>query len=636
MSHLKEGIVSQKKRLLVLLTVFGVTIFVIVGAGGTYAVAYQGKIAPGVFVGDLSVGGITEQQAADELAARYEALLNRELSVVLIKEGEEIDSASIALRADGATDPDFVRDYVYINPEELAAGAYERGREGGFPRQVIDRIAFIVAPSTLSPRWSIQHEEIFSTLEGLFSDHLIDGEPTRYTIEGDAFTGAERGTPGMTMDDGKLLESLYDDLNDFDLQLVHTVELVTAINVVEVEEAMTLLDDANAILNRAPIDLVHTAHDTREQRFTVSRDDLYAWVIAEKNKTGLALALDSGAVDRFFEEIATAINIQPVDAIFRMEGDRVIEFSGSQNGSELDEKGTYTDVLSYLWGTEEGDVQIATSIIEPDISTASVNELGIREVLGIGISDFSGSPSNRVANILHGAAKLDGLLIPPGEEISLVEKLRPFTIADGYLPELVIKGDEITPEVGGGLCQIGTTTFRAAMNTGLEITERRNHSLVVNYYNDPSNGNPGTDATLYEPRPDFRFRNDTTHHILLDTFVDLSTYELVFTFWGTSDGRKGYYSPPEILSWNGYGATQYIETTDLAPGVTRCQSPHPGATTSFDYIVERPGEDIFSHTYQSTYRSLPRICLVGADPVGPAEVDDGTGELDVEDVTVEG
>ncbi|MDA1024632.1 MAG: VanW family protein, partial [bacterium] len=425
-------------------------------------------------------------------------------------------------------------------------------------------------------------------------------------------------------------------LNDFDLQLVHTVELVTAINVVEVEEAMTLLDDANAILNRAPIDLVHTAHDTREQRFTVSRDDLYAWVIAEKNKTGLALALDSGAVDRFFEEIATAINIQPVDAIFRMEGDRVIEFSGSQNGSELDEKGTYTDVLSYLWGTEEGDVQIATSIIEPDISTASVNELGIREVLGIGISDFSGSPSNRVANILHGAAKLDGLLIPPGEEISLVEKLRPFTIADGYLPELVIKGDEITPEVGGGLCQIGTTTFRAAMNTGLEITERRNHSLVVNYYNDPSNGNPGTDATLYEPRPDFRFRNDTTHHILLDTFVDLSTYELVFTFWGTSDGRKGYYSPPEILSWNGYGATQYIETTDLAPGVTRCQSPHPGATTSFDYIVERPGEDIFSHTYQSTYRSLPRICLVGADPVGPAEVDDGTGELDVEDVTVEG
>src|SRR5690606_1808590 len=148
------------------------------------------------------------------------------------------------------------------------------------------------------------------------------------------------------------------------------------------------------------------------------------------------------------------------------------------------------------------------------------------EILGVGYSNFAGSPANRVHNISIGAAKLDGLLIAPGEEFSLLNALRPFTVTAGYLPELVIKGDKITPEVGGGLCQIGSTTFRAAMNSGLSITERRNHSLVVSYYNDPRNGNPGTDATIYDGSPDFKFINDTGHHILIKTEMNRSNGDL--------------------------------------------------------------------------------------------------------------
>jgi len=261
-----------------------------------------------------------------------------------------------------------------------------------------------------------------------------------------------------------------------------------------------------------------------------------------------------------------------------------------------------------------GVLTIAVETVAPTITTGSVNDLGIKEILGVGTSDFSGSPSNRIANITHGAEKLNGLLIPPGEILSLIDHLKPFTIADGYLPELVIKGDEIKPEVGGGLCQIGTTTFRASMNAGLEIVERRNHSLIVSYYDDPSNGKPGTDATIYDPAPDFKVKNYTENYVLLTTEVDVQNHTLVFTFWGTSDGRNAYYTPPQVLSWNGYGSTEYKETPDLPPGVERCQSPHPGATTTFDYIVERPDGTEFKKTFTSVYRSLPRICLVGIDP----------------------
>lgn len=635
LSHIKDGVVSQKKRLFVIGSVVGVLVFVVVGAGAGYAIAYQGKIAPGVFVGELSVGGLTEEEAAMELSDRYQDLLEQELSVMLMKSGNDIDSASIALRADGATDPDLVQDFIYVNPQELAADAYARGRVGSFLNQAITRVEYLFSPSTVYPDWSMQEEKIIGVLEGIFAEHIEDGEPTRFILEGNVFVDANRGIPGMVMDEAQLFDDLRDDLKDFDLQSMHTVELQTAVNVVEVEDALTLLDDANAMLDRAPVTLLHTAQDTREYEFTISRDDLYGWIVPEIVKDGLLIGLDDTQVEAFLDEMAETVNVEPVDAVFQMEGERVIDFSGSQDGVALDRDEMFVRLFTYLKDEVTDDVQVATKTISPEITTASVNELGIREVIGVGISDFSGSPSNRVANIQHGAAKLDGLLIPPGEEISLVDELRPFTIADGYLPELVIKGDEIKPEVGGGLCQIGTTVFRGAMNSGLEITERRNHSLVVGYYNDPSNGNPGTDATLYEPKPDFRFKNDTEHHILLDTFVDLSTYELVFTFWGTSDGRNGYYTPPEILSWNGYGPTEYVETTDLAPGVTRCQAPHPGATAAFDYIVERPDGEVFEHTYTSVYRSLPRICLVGIDPDAPSEVDDGAGELDIDDVEVE-
>jgi vancomycin resistance protein YoaR len=111
-------------------------------------------------------------------------------------------------------------------------------------------------------------------------------------------------------------------------------------------------------------------------------------------------------------------------------------------------------------------------------------------------------------------------IIKPGEEFSANHYAGPFTAENGYLPEAVIKGNEIKNEIGGGMCQIGTTLFRMAMNTGLQITQRRNHSLVVSYYADPVNGNPGTDATLYEPLLDLKFLNDTGNYLLLQTDID--------------------------------------------------------------------------------------------------------------------
>jgi vancomycin resistance protein YoaR len=148
------------------------------------------------------------------------------------------------------------------------------------------------------------------------------------------------------------------------------------------------------------------------------------------------------------------------------------------------------------------------------------------------------------------------------------------------LPEAVIKGNEIKNEIGGGMCQIGTTLFRMAMNSGMQITQRRNHSLVVGYYADPVNGNPGTDATLYEPILDLKFLNDTGNYLLLETNIDYAKQQLTFTLWGKPDGRSGSYTHPLVSKWIPAGAPQMIPVTTLKPGEQKCQNAFRGAVAS--------------------------------------------------------
>jgi hypothetical protein len=118
----------------------------------------------------------------------------------------------------------------------------------------------------------------------------------------------------------------------------------------------------------------------------------------------------------------------------------------------------------------------------------------------------------------------------------------------GYTPELVILKDKTVPEYGGGLCQVSSTAFRAALNSGFPILERSNHAYPVTYYYPI-----GTDATIYLPKPDFRFKNDSPGHLLIQTSVVGNT--LKFEFYGTKTGRTVSFGP----SADGSNAVDRVE-----------------------------------------------------------------------------
>ena len=180
--------------------------------------------------------------------------------------------------------------------------------------------------------------------------------------------------------------------------------------------------------------------------------------------------------------------------------------------------------------------------------------------------------------------------------------------AHGYKPELSIVNNRTVLEDGGGLCQVSTTLFRTVLNAGLPVTERVNHAYRVGYYE--VGVGPGLDATIYDPAPDFKWKNDTGHTVYVESHI-VGT-KITFELYGTSDGRTAQISAPNIISETPPGDPIYSNTDTLPKGTTKqVEHPHPGAVTAVTYTVMHDGQPVRTQTFKSTYRPWPAQFLVG-------------------------
>ena len=289
-----------------------------------------------------------------------------------------------------------------------------------------------------------------------------------------------------------------------------------------------------------------------------------------------SLSADENSIANFIQDLARQSNKDPQDAKLKIENGIVSAFSLSSPGVKLDEEKSIAEMENYLLEKNHSDtIKLPFAEIQPEISMASADNLKITELIGEGRSNFRGSPKNRIFNINVATKRFDGILIKPNEEFSFVKVLGEVDGEHGYLPELVIKKDKTEPEFGGGICQVSTTAFRAAIYSGLEITARRNHAYPVSYYNPQ-----GMDATVYVPRPDLRFINDTPGYILIQTKIEGT--ELIFDFYGTSDGRKTTVIGPKITERNPDGSMKAVFTQQI-----------------FDKNDNLIREDVFNSAYDS-------------------------------------
>lgn len=625
---MKDKQETMKKRGYIGLIVGGGIFFTVFTLGLLVVIhdmRYQETIFHNVHIGSIEVEELTPKQAEQRLYEAYEKMIEAGLTI-------EANGKTAQIPLSTVTESDFAQEFIVIDAALAAQKAFAYGHQGNWTLQLQERLRSLFGKQeiNITEFIDINEEGISEKIREAFSEMEKPGRPTDYIISENGVQVA-LGNKGMEINIDQALTAITNDATDLELETL-TITQKQSEDPVSIQEAESLIPELQELQEKGGVTLVHKTELGRELQWEIQNELLIEALYPAKTEEGIGFKIDPESLNNLFTQIEEEVNREPQNARFQIENNRVIEFATSRNGATFEKEETVRRVETYLNNpSTEPIFMIAVETVEPQTKTGEVNDLGITEVLGTGTSSWRGSSQDRLKNIRNATEKLNGLLIAPGEQVSTTGNVGPLTLAGGYVPEMVIAGDEIKPEIAGGLCQIGTTLFRAAMNTGLSIDERRNHSLVVSYYNDPQNGNPGTDATLYEPILDLKFTNTTDQHVLLTTELDYERQELVYTFWGTSDGRNAYYTPPQVLAWRSPGETVYKETDSLAPGQVRCQSAFPGATTSFDYIIEYPDGTREVENFTSHYRALPKICLVGIDPEAEQSEEPNASELTPEE-----
>lgn len=321
-------------------------------------------------------------------------------------------------------------------------------------------------------------------------------------------------------------------------------------------------------------------------------------------------------LDEKLNPVFEKINKKPVEALFNFEDGRVKEFRFSEDGLEVNKNELNQQIISkarlVLNYTNQKVVliPIPVKVIKPTLTTEKVNQMGIKELIATGTSTFKNSIENRIFNIGLAASRLNGVLVKPDEVFSFNDTIGDVSSLTGYKQAYVIQNGRTILGDGGGVCQVSTTFFRALLNGGLPIIERNQHAYRVQYYEQDSG--PGIDAAIFTPNIDLKFKNDTGHHILIQTVVDNASQRLTFMLYGTSDGRVSEITTPVILSQSPAPEPKYEDDPNLPKGtVKQVDFAAAGAKVYFKRIVTRDGKVITDETFNSNYRPWQAVYLRG-------------------------
>lgn len=568
---------------------------------------YQDRIFSGVGVGNLNLSGLNREEAFQLINERADLLITKGIKISYSGEaGKELE----VIPLNGSTDPELFREIVSFDVYKTVFNAYSFGRNNNVFYALIEQLDLLVSGRKVSASYILNESLIEQELKSRFSSlekKESNARPQINCLKNDCQVEVLPEIEGSTFDYQSAIGSLktnLSELNDASIELyLKTVEpQIKRDDVLNLTKEV--LDIASTTIN----------FSYQEKKWKLERDSVYKMLEFQKVDDKVVIGLNK---DNFISwiktKISSQIDVPAKNATLEIKDGKITSLSAQQEGIEVDGDALFQELNQKILN-KEGSISIDVKVkkVQPDVAVDSINDLGIKEIIGVGKSNFAGSPTNRRKNISNGAKILHGLLIKPDEEFALISKLLPIDAANGYFQELVIKGNKTVPEYGGGLCQIGTTMFRAALDSGLPILERRNHSYSVTYYLE--NGVPGVDATIYDPKPDLVFKNDTGHHILIQSKIEGN--DLSFEFWGTNDGRQAGRTKPKTWGWKNPPPTKYIETTDLAPGVKKCtESSHKGVTASFDYTVTSTDGTVKKQTFTSVYKPWQAVCLIGVAAV---------------------
>ena len=555
-----------------------------------FNVYFSGKIFPGVWVGGVNVGG---QKPSEAVILLQNSHTPPEKIILKSSDGSPEDVFEI-----NTGDLDLNFDYI-----QSVDAAFNHDRTGNIFFDLYNRLKSPFRKDELGFRFVLNEDALSERISSIGSEIGVEAiYPTATIVKGEVVVTNGKG--GLEMDRKMVRITIGYNLafNKNEAIEIKTMEINPALTDEQME---SYKERAQKFLDKS-LSIKH-----EYQQFTYKADSLIKYIEPEgeyKNEL----------IEELIEEIAKEVNRPPQNSVFIFEGGRVSEFAPSRDGVEV-KKDVLADMISGNLRTLETSeektlsIEIPATRTEPKIKTQDVNNLGITELIGRGTSRFAGSIATRVHNIALASSRFKGVLLEPGQVMSFNETLGDVSQFTGYKQAYIIQDGKTVLGDGGGVCQVSTTLFRAALNAGLPIIERRAHSYRVGYYEQDSP--VGLDATVFAPTTDLKIKNDTPNHILIQTVADTKRATLVFEIYGTSDGRVASVSKPVVTNVTPPPEDAFQDDPALPEGtVKQVEYKAWGAKSTFNYSVTRSGEVIFQKTFVSNYKPWGAVFLRGTAP----------------------
>jgi vancomycin resistance protein YoaR len=513
---------------------------------------YRDRVYPGVQALGIPLGGMTPAEVRSVL---QQAAAHYAPPALFLRHEEQI--WALPVNTWGAQ----------VDVETLTRQAYLVGRTGTLLQNLLAQVQAFQQGWHLDPAFRVQPGQIEATLATLTAGLNRPAVEARLSLDALQVV-AIPAQPGRQVDLAATTQAV---LARLALGQPGVVDVVVR----EVMPATADLREGEATIRRFLNRTIVLTDPGGEFQFALDPGALARlvdWTPDPNAVGGLRAVIRRDALEALVAEWAAQVARPPLDARldFDPQTGRLIVLSPAVVGYALDTEATVATILQAL---EKGETQVIlpVQVLPPTIPSDNLERLGIKELVAEGTTSFAGSSPDRVKNIEVAAAKFVGVVIPPGGIFSFNEHVGDVTAANGFEDALVIAGDTTAVGIGGGVCQVSTTVFRAAWFGGFPILERWNHGYVVRWY-----GAPGLDATIYTPTVDFKFRNSTGHYLLIKPIVDTKRGILTFRFYGTNPGWRVETSEPVYSNRQPPPPPLYIEDPDLPPG----------RVVQFDWAVE--------------------------------------------------
>ncbi|MCC6704317.1 MAG: VanW family protein, partial [Thermomicrobiales bacterium] len=461
---------------------------VLSGAGALALVATSalplrcnGKFYPGVVIAGVAIGGMTREEALIALEDRTGDFQQAAVTYVYEDRTWRFSASELGLT---------------IDYEATLDEAWGHGREDGVTGRyeaLLDRRS-----RTLAFVGRMNEDKLDSVLQEIAAELDLDPVDAVFTMDGTAIAISPEQT-GRTLDVGVLRQLTVDGIGDLQPFTITLPVTVTAAAVTAADLEASRAEAARLVSRKVTLRYGDT-------RWTVDRDALARSIVVPRDTVNARPTLDPGTLVIILQSIADEIYRSPVNAEIGW-NNGVQAITESREGRSVD-LNQLAELVIEAAGKETGRiVQVPVDKIPPTIDSRNLDALGIAELMAEGSSSFAGSSEERAINVEVSAQKVDHALIPPGGTLSFLQTVGDISVDAGFVEGKIIADGWYASDIGGGVCQVSTTVFRAALLAGLPFAEWHPHSFRVSFY-ELDGWAAGLDAAIYQPNHEWEWPLD--------------------------------------------------------------------------------------------------------------------------------